>query len=477
MWSLYDYIWESTLKEFLRSIKLFRHEFRAGRMFFGRPYWNLGAVKECLAQLPGYVERDFDQDLGVLACYEGQGRTTPVTFLGLLKALPTLWGVQRMWRRQERFDRVFLEEEFRKRFEVCAALPPNSATLRRLIQGLYYLTESNYFRTIFCASLAKLDFFEAFPEADYAALVSGLPDLAHLEPVEYIRQHGGARGLDRNDFLRRFAHRSRHELDIRAPRWDEDPEWVDRLLQDQSAPQPRSSPGQTYEKALQLALSRLRPRQQARFQRKLGRLRTFLWLREQMRDLSTRTYHLLRRAVLAVAEERGLGDDIFFMTWQEILADDRSKIVSARAQYESFRNFRAPNEIGARYPFQPGLPRPSLSPMESQGQGSPLLTLNGIAASPGKVAAHVHVALRVEEAIDAPKGCILVCPFTDPGWTPVLNRVAAVITETGGLLSHAAVICREFGIPAVLSIPDATRRIKQGARVAVDGATGRVEIV
>jgi pyruvate,water dikinase len=65
------------------------------------------------------------------------------------------------------------------------------------------------------------------------------------------------------------------------------------------------------------------------------------------------------------------------------------------------------------------------------------------------------VARSVEEALAAPAGSILVCPFTDPGWTPVLGRVAGVVTETGGLLSHAAVICREFGIPAVLGVPHA----------------------
>src|SRR6185369_7956583 len=74
------------------------------------------------------------------------------------------------------------------------------------------------------------------------------------------------------------------------------------------------------------------------------------------------------------------------------------------------------------------------------------------------------------------RGSILICPFTDPGWTPVLDRVAGVVTETGGLLSHAAVICREYGIPAVLSVPDATTRIPDGARVAIRGSDGFVEL-
>jgi phosphohistidine swiveling domain-containing protein len=76
-----------------------------------------------------------------------------------------------------------------------------------------------------------------------------------------------------------------------------------------------------------------------------------------------------------------------------------------------------------------------------------------------------------------PPGRIVVCPFTDPGWTPVLDRAAGVVTETGGLLSHAAIICREYGIPAVLGVPQATSRIPHGSELVLHGSAGFVEIV
>ena len=88
-----------------------------------------------------------------------------------------------------------------------------------------------------------------------------------------------------------------------------------------------------------------------------------------------------------------------------------------------------------------------------------------------------RVARTIEEAARIERGAILVCPFTDPGWTPILDRVAGVVTETGGLLSHAAVICREYGIPAVLGVPRATERIPDGARLQLLGGEGRVELV
>lgn len=461
MWSLYDFIWEDALKRFIRDVKLLDGDFQAGRMFFGRPYWNLGAVKRCLAKLPGFVERDFDRDLSVQADYEGDGLSTPMTLRGIVRALPTLLAIPAIWRRQARFDDGFLNGGFDTLLGKHAPLPVDlDSAFRELILQDYRITESNYFRTIYCASLAKLAFMDTFPDADYPALVSGLPAMKHLEPTLALRAMAARGDTDIAPLLQRFAHRSRRELDIRAPRWDEDSEWVQTLLKQHSGAA-GNDPRPAYEAARALALAQLPWYKRRTFKRKLDRLRHFLWLREEMRDVSSRMYHLIRRYVLAIADARGLGDDIFFMTYQEILADDRSNIESQRERFEGYRNFKAPNEIGARFAFDPA---PACG------------ALTGIAASPGTAQGIACVAHNIEEALRAEHGSILVCPFTDPGWTPVLDRVAGVVTETGGLLSHAAVICREYGIPAVLGAPDATVRIPDGACVTLHGGEGIVEL-
>jgi phosphohistidine swiveling domain-containing protein len=460
MWSLYDFIWEATLKGFLRDIKLLDGDFQAGRMFFGRPYWNLGAVKRCLAKLPGFVEREFDRDLSVPGNYAGDGLCTPVTLRGIWRALPTVLAIPAIWKQQDRFDRAFLAGGFDARLRKHEPLPAGvEAAFRELIQEDYWITESNYFRTIYCASLAKLAFMDSFPEANYPALVSALPAMKHLDPTHALREMAARGETDIAPLLKRFAHRSRRELDLRAPRWDEDREWVEALLE-QHAGAAGTDPRPAYEAARAQALAKLPWRKRRSFARKLDRLRHFLWLREEMRDLSSRMYHLIRRYVLAIAERRGLGEDIFFMNFQEIMADDRSRIEHERERYQSFRNFKAPNEIGARFTFEPG-------PTDG--------ALRGIGASRGTARGVAHVARNIEEAMHVERGAILVCPFTDPGWTPVLDRVSGVVTETGGLLSHAAVICREYGIPAVLSVPKATARIPDGARVTIHGSEGFIE--
>src|SRR5207302_6790492 len=120
--------------------------------------------------------------------------------------------------------------------------------------------------------------------------------------------------------------------------------------------------------------------------------------------LSSRMYYLIRRYVLEIARRRRIGDDIFFMSFQEIFADDRSHVEQNRDIYDSYRNFHAPNEIGARYTYDDG-------PCTAGA-------LRGIGASPGTVRGVALRARSVEEALGARSGSILVCPFTDPGWTP-----------------------------------------------------------
>ncbi len=461
MWSLYDFIWEDTLKRFLRELKLLRRDFRAGRMFFGRPYWNLGEVKQCLTRLPGFVEREFDEDLGVAPTYPGVGRRTPVNPFTVVRALPSLFAIDAVWKKQERFDAEFLAGGFADLAARYETRPPDPVdALSSLIHDAYRTTESNYFRTIFCASLAKLDFMASYPDAPFPALLAALPPLSHLAPTRAMLDMMERGETDVTPLLTRFRHRSRRELDIRVPRWDEDRPWVEELMQ-HCASQPRGDPQQAYDQAYAGSIRKLARHRRAGFKRKLERVRRFVWLREEMRDLSSQMYYLIRKHVLAVARRRGLGDHIFFMTFQEILADDRSAIERNRAIYDSYRNFEPPNEIGFRF-----------ASAESSSQGE----LRGVGASPGTTTGVARVVRSVEEAARVEQDAILICPFTDPGWTPVLNRVSAVVTEAGGLLSHAAVICREYGIPAVLGVPRATARIKDGVALTVNGGTGSITI-
>ena len=149
--------------------------------------------------------------------------------------------------------------------------------------------------------------------------------MRHLAPTRAIREMAQRGEIDVDALMRRFRHHSRRELDLRAPRWDEDRAFVEELAASYTGLGRRRPAACVRGGAGTGAGARCRGIERRSFGRKLDRLRRFVWLREEMRDLSTRLYYQIRRHVLEIARRRGLGDDIFFMTFQEIIADDRAQ--------------------------------------------------------------------------------------------------------------------------------------------------------
>jgi phosphohistidine swiveling domain-containing protein len=493
MWSLYEYIWDRALKGFLKDLWLFPGGFRAARVFYGRPYWNLTAVKRCARKLPGFVESEFDRDIGVPPRDSGSGARTPASLWNVLKALPTVVAAAWVLRKQERWDRELLRAGWPRQFRTDLGRLDNRSLLRafrQLVEGAYRTTEENYFRTIFCVSVTKLDFMAAMEDVpvSYPVLVGGLDSLEHFECAQDLWElaNGAPRGRSSpgegrrrasEDFLARYGYHSRRELDLRVPRWREEPAFVAELARKmagaESPAEANRRQRRQYDAELERARRLLSPRRWKRFEKLLLRLRKYLWLREQMRDLSTRVYAHIRQFVLEIgrraADARHLrsSDDIFYLTFPEIyraLEAPRDAVVGGRRDYERmYRNFRVPNEVGGGF---------ALTPVEPTGR-----RLNGIGCSTGVVSGRVRIVPTLADADKFQRGDILVCPFTDPGWTPLLNLAAGVITENGGLLSHAAVICREYAIPAVLNVAGATRVLRDNQRVRIDGGQGHVDIL
>lgn len=461
MWSLYEMIWSDSIKQSLREIRLFRDDFVAGQLFFGRPYWNVGAVKDAVAQLPGFREREFDGDLHIGPTYDGLGRTTPWNFGTLCGALPTLAALPGFFRRrQQEAERLLAElPQLEASWEQRSLGHPQ--VWEQTIAQDYRRVEGTYFRTIYALSLAKLDWKHWFPASDFAALVAALPPLKHLAPVRRLRAMRAAAAVDVPALQSEFRHHCRWGIDIRHPRWEEDEEFVTRWAT-ASPTTPAVDPRPAWEQTCADERRALPWWRRAQWERKLRRLRHLVWLREELRDISNRLYYWLRRHALALGERHGLGTDVFFQTYWEVTADDRHHLEERRDTFLRFRHFTPPHEIR---------PRRSSSPTPEPGE------LRGLGASRGCVSGPTFVAESVEQALHAPAGSILVCPFTEPGWTPVLDRVAGVITETGGQLSHAAVICREYGLPAVLAVPHVMRRLRTGMRVAIDGSRGTIQLL
>jgi phosphohistidine swiveling domain-containing protein len=180
-------------------------------------------------------------------------------------------------------------------------------------------------------------------------------------------------------------------------------------------------------------------------------------------------------------------DDVIFLRYNELRVfvgdpagmDARSLIAQRRAEREKAYEFRPPAWIGTATQSQ--LAFPYLTnwgfPEKFHRKAGIAGEVKGIGGSPGVVEGIARVVLREEQFDEVRAGDVLVCHMTNPAWVVLFTKIAALVTNAGGLTGHPAVLSREFGIPAVVGTQDGTQRIGTGDRVRVDGTTGTVEIL
>jgi phosphohistidine swiveling domain-containing protein len=291
-------------------------------------------------------------------------------------------------------------------------------------------------------------------------------------------------------FLGRYGMRGSGEIDITRPRWGEDPASLFPAI---LANTRSGRPGEHRERfrageaEAEAAAGRIRDRARAtRFGRLkaavLSRLitvyRTLMGLREHQKLLTASLYSICRTAIRAEAEglaEAGLvesASDVDFLSLNELrllVAGQappglKETIRDRKKSYETARSLTPPRlytsdgeVLGGSGPGQ-------------DGAGA----LAGSPVSPGLADGTARVVLRPEDAM-LRDGDILVAPYTDPAWTPLFSAVRGIVLEIGGMMSHGAVVARELGLPAVAGVDGATRLIRDGSRIRVDGSRGVVE--
>jgi pyruvate,water dikinase len=210
--------------------------------------------------------------------------------------------------------------------------------------------------------------------------------------------------------------------------------------------------------------------------------------REAVRNEATRFIWLERVWALRAGELTGLDDDIFLLTIGEVLdllAGDDSATQFIPARRETYARYRAlppyPMMIRGRFdPLQWAADPERRNDIYDAHAPLPLAesdTLTGFAGAAGQAEGTVRVLDGPEQGDQLRPGEILVAVTTNVGWTPLFPRAAAVVTDVGAPLSHAAIVARELGIPAVVGCGDATMRLRTGDRVLVDGGQGTVQIL
>ncbi|OLZ58109.1 PEP/pyruvate-binding domain-containing protein [Amycolatopsis keratiniphila] len=293
------------------------------------------------------------------------------------------------------------------------------------------------------------------------------------------------------EFLERYGMRAAAEIDVGMPRWDEDPAPLFATIANYlRVDDPELAPDRRFRQAAHKAEAMIETlSHRARRRRPVrGRIATFLMRRSRkltgLREIGKFAWlpaiQASRRQLLLVGDDlvsRGLlesRDDIMFLTLDEARAavhdatDHRRLVASRRADHR--RELRRSTVPGAL--LSDGTDVEALVPPGPVQDG----VLTGMAGAAGQATGRARVIRDPAGAYIEP-GEILVAPTTDPGWTPLFLTTAGLVTETGSPVAHGPTVAREYGIPAVICVRDATHEITTGQLITIDGTAGTVRVV
>ena len=322
--------------------------------------------------------------------------------------------------------------------------------------------------------------------AGLGAQAGQLASLGLLDGLEQL----AAGETDRDTFNRRYGHRGPHEFEISLPRPGEDPDWIDKQLTE------RAESTTSYRDLLRAqeqrrseAWAELEARHPVQAQILHHQLHGWAKIsrdRERARSEVIRYFWVLRAYALRAGELTGLGDDIFFLDKAEIIRVLQGETFSPklikqrRTAYQAY-SVMPPYPALIRGTFNPYVwaadPKRRSDLFVEGGRDEADVAVRGFPGSAGVVEASVRVISDAADGAVLQSGEVLVTTITNVGWTPLFPRAAAVITDVGAPLSHAAIVARELGIPAVVGCGNATMRLRTGDLVRVDGTAGTVEVL
>lgn len=339
--------------------------------------------------------------------------------------------------------------------------------------------------------LALLDVADVIrPHPEVVAFLRDVADGDFLDELPKLPGGSEARAAV-EDYLDRYGMRCVGEIDITRPRWSEQPATLVPLILDHVR---TFAPGESRrrfargrraaERKAEEVLARLRAlpdgdRKADETRRMIDRVRTFIGYREYPKYGIISRYFVYKQALTAEADRLVRAgvladrEDAYFLTFEEFRDAVRTGRVDERLIRERRDAFRWHRTLTP--------PRVLTSDGEAlagayRRDDVPSGALVGLPVSHGTVEGRARVVLDLARA-DLEPGDILVTAHTDPSWTPLFVAVAGLVTEVGGQMTHGAVIAREYGLPAVVNVPGATRLIRDGQRIRVHGSGGYVEFL
>lgn len=328
------------------------------------------------------------------------------------------------------------------------------------------------------------------PHPEVVAFLRHVKDDGFLEALPGLAGGREAREAIRG-WLAKYGMRGVGEIDITRPRWSERPSMLVPLILgnvenfEPGAAKRRFEQGlldaRTKEEELLRRLRALPDGEQKaeETKRMIDRVRTFAGYREYPKYVMISRYFVYKQALMEEAQRLVQGgvlrdkEDVFFLRFeelQEVVRTNQVDYALIRAREDEFRSYKA-------------LVPPKVLTSDGEGifgayrrDNAPAGALMGLPVSAGTVEGRARVILDMTKA-DLKPGDILVTAYTDPAWTPLFVAIKGLITEVGGMMTHGAVVAREYGLPAVVGVEHATRLIQDGQRIRLHGTDGYVEIL
>ncbi|AJG92395.1 phosphoenolpyruvate synthase [Bacillus anthracis] len=323
--------------------------------------------------------------------------------------------------------------------------------------------------------------------------------IAYLQHVEndsfldeFVQFKGGEKAREAIDaFLNKYGMRCSGEIDITKTRWSEKPTTIIPMILNNIRDFEYGASKRKFEEGLQEALKKeeeLVDRLQQlpdgkqkveETKRMIRNIRNFIGYREYPKYGMINRYFIYKQALLKEAEQLVQSgvihevDDIYYLTFEELHEVVRTKklnyelIHKQKNDYKLYEKLTPPRIMTSDGEIITG---------KYKRENLPVDAIAGLPVSSGLVEGRARVILNMEDA-NLEEGDILVTAFTDPGWTPLFVSIKGLVTEVGGLMTHGAVIAREYGLPAVVGVENATKLIKDGQRIRVHGTEGYIEML
>jgi rifampicin phosphotransferase len=309
---------------------------------------------------------------------------------------------------------------------------------------------------------------------------------------ELVKFEGGQKTRDAiKAYLKQYGMRCSGEIDITRSRWSEKPTTLVPLILSNIKNFEPNAGNRKFERGRQEALKkeqelidRLKQlpdgvQKAKESKRMIDLIRNFIGYREYPKYGMINRYFVYKQALLKEAEQlvqEGViheKEDIYYLTFEELREVVRTnkldyQIISKRKdEYKLYEKLTPPRVITSEGEIIAG---------EYKRENLPAEAIVGLSVSSGVIEGRARIILNMEDA-DLEDGDILVTSFTDPSWTPLFVSIKGLVTEVGGLMTHGAVIAREYGLPAVVGVENATKLIKDGQRIRVHGTEGYIEIL